>query len=153
MVSPVVSLPAYSFCVQIIPGADVCHFSLFLEQSATIGESVQRVNSSVTRLATSLNAYRSVSARFFCSGPAKRTTCCCTPYQPLLPLSSGPIQVFRPSCCLGSFDFRNLKPPYPLSETRHRRNSFNNPKWTRSQPSPPSRTLRGRLPLPRAFRL
>lgn len=47
-----------------IPTSVVCHLSPIpeSEQSARIGESIQRVNSSVTRLATSLHASHGVSA-------------------------------------------------------------------------------------------
>lgn len=53
-------------------------------------------------------------------GSCKRTTCCCSPHQTLLPLSSGHIQIFRPSILLSRLPaptHATLLPP--PAETRH----------------------------------
>lgn len=137
-----------------IPTSVVCHLSPIAERSARIGESIQRVSS--IECDATCNLFARVPQLFgliLLLGPAKRTTCCCSPRQTLLPLGPHPN---IPSILLSRLPTSShttlLPPPSSLLPPRHDIQKIQPPKWPRNQPSPRSRALGGRMPPPRASR-
>lgn len=101
-----------------IPTSVVCHLSPIPERSARIGESIQRVNS--IECDATCNLFARVPQLFgliLLLGPAKRTTCCCSPHQTLLPLGPHPNIPSILLSRLPTSSHTTLLPP--PAETRH----------------------------------